>query len=373
MSPSSLLGVGPGLKLTSGEEPSRHGSRPARSCCWLARPFRSRVVDADVLQSAWPLETPFAVEVSPVAGVRPSLTLLDTGGGVLAEAIAEHEGAGVSIPNIGFSVMVDVRRFEVRNLSDTTPADPYTVSIHAPELPTEYVELEPNNDRGQTNLMTLDATYTGVFHPGDDLDWYRVAMNQPGALTITVVPDATTDIAFEWYPERLPIVVVDSGGPGEPEQACGLAAPTGLHQLQVAARAVAGGTLPRYTLVATPTSGNIEQEPNGLDRPDLVELVTDAIGFVGVAGDVDVFSYRVGITPIDASNVYEFTLESPSGVDTELEIVDAEGGALGASRTEGAGAPERVQVELTRGEYRVVIRGVSGASCDERYTLRVSH
>ena len=327
----------------------------------------------DVMQNAYPLQTPFAVEVSPVPGARPSLTVLNPDGGRVAEVVAEQEGDGVGIPNMGFWVSETLWRFEVRNLSDATPVEPYTISIHAPELPTEYVDLEPNDGSARSQLITLDSTLTGVFHRDDDLDWFRLHMNQPGALTITAVPDPTTDIAFEWFPDRMPSVRVDSAGIGEPEIACGLAAPSGQHQLEIAARAVHRGSMPRYTMIASPVSGNIEQEPNGPDQPNLVELVTDATGFIGVAGDVDVFSYHVGITPIDVPNVYDFTLTLPGGVDADLEIVDAEGGALGASRSAGPGAPERIQVELGRGEYRVLVRGVAGVSCEERYSLTVSN
>ena len=327
----------------------------------------------DVLASAFQSDRPVAVEISPVSGAQPSLTVLSPEGRALSESVAVQVGQGVGIPNIGLVGSEDFIRLEVRNINGSTPTEPYTISIHAPELPAEHVELEPNDEAVTARVLPFDTTVTGAFHRSDDVDTFRVPMAQPGALAITAVPDATTDLTVRWLPAAGRAVEVDSAGIGEPETTCGLAAPEGEHYLEVAARAVDGGSLPIYTIVASSIAGNVEQEPNGMSQREFLDLETELTGFIGDAGDVDIYDYHVGIGPIDVLNVYEFSVVPPSTVDVDLELVDREGGALGMSRVPGAGSPERILVELGRGEYHVIVRGVDGASCDEQYTLRVSH
>ncbi len=149
----------------------------------------------------------------------------------------------------------------------------------------------------------------------------------------------------------------------------------------------------------------LEIEPNdSMTRADRLEMGQTRVGYISQAGDVDVFAFAVGISPRvaekrggpkvvlqadgtpgiqqEAPVVVEPASEEPgvhkvsvhleaNPLNLEFALIDDEGGQVATVNRAGAGADEKLSIELPAGLYFVVVKAERGFSCDPyRLTVR---
>jgi hypothetical protein len=131
------------------------------------------------------------------AAMRPSITVYDTNMSYAYSAqTANNSGDNLyhtyQAPAAG---VYYVRVADINNGSHTTP---YQFAVqggtlnHLPPFAPVTQEVEPNNDSGQANDVSLAQNISGAVNPANDYDWFRYYVNAPGIVTIahTGIPAA---------------------------------------------------------------------------------------------------------------------------------------------------------------------------------------
>lgn len=149
----------------------------------------------------------------------------------------------------------------------------------------------------------------------------------------------------------------------------------------------------------------LEIEPNhSIALADRLEMGQARVGYISQAGDVDVFAFAVGQSAqvvekrggptviMQADGTPGIEQEAPvagesetesqgvhkvsvhleaNALNLEFELIDDEGGQIATVNRAGAGADEKLSIELPAGLYFVVVKAERGFGCDPyRLTVR---
>jgi hypothetical protein len=318
---------------------------------------------------------PVTVEVSPVAGTRPRLRVLDPDGGELTAVTAQRLGDGVAIPNLGVPDGIRELWLEVSEVDGRTASFPYTLSVHRPEQPAQgRLEVEPNDTPETAEALEPGTIVAGFLHRADDVDDFHIDLSQPGVLSVIATPDTDSDIALHVAPAGATPMDLDLAGPGQPEGLCAFGVAAGAQLIGVALSSSRGSALPRYTLAARLETEPVEREPNDAVPTDALEPLVDGLrGYLSDAGDVDSFRLRL-MAALDAPSDQVIRVEPPSGLDVAVEVTDEQGrGVVPLTDRAGPGQAEEVRVPRVTAVFRVSVRvgRRGGAGCGESYVVRV--
>lgn len=252
---------------------------------------------------------------SPMDGV---LEILDAGGTVMAE---NHDAVGLD-PRV---------TFEVRESGD------YCIRLLAfPARPTKAIQLAGGDDFIYRLTITTQAAVSHVF---------PLAIGHDGAQSVRL----------------------EGWNLGEFDKTVSLEPPRS-KLLTVSWPGFAG----RATLAVEDTAPEVEQEPNGRDRPNSLRVPGCASGVISNPGDEDTYSFFAQDFQTVVLRLESRELGFP--LDGVLEMTDADGNPIAtADDNEGRRDPELVYTVPLAGEYRVTVRDLAGhGGWRYAYRLRAS-
>ncbi|QDG54339.1 hypothetical protein FIV42_27415 [Persicimonas caeni] len=255
---------------------------------------------------------------------------------------------------------------------------------------------EPANDAGMAQADAGDVGDAGSdIKPADPLD--RVADKEPAdhVVRVTIAPKhEKTRLALAWSLPRNQgsPTVLEASEPGENVTLCNTVVEDDYVDLEVRRLAAAEGMLDAtfdYGLIAENVQDvpGLEIEPNdSRDTADKLEPTQKRIGYIARAGDTDVFAFAVPFPESPAQSegdtgapVVAPTPPTPRQVQLTLganslnlgfKLLDDEGGLVAQVNRAGAGAEEKLQVDLPPGLYFVHVAAKRGSAC-EPYEMSV--
>ncbi len=216
-------------------------------------------------------------------------------------------------------------------------------------------EVEPNDGEDVATQLPLGTTLRGRIEPDTDADYYKLELEDPGALTVEVKEVDGMDLNLEILdaggtllarsdrggvkaregvpnlgvtPGRYTLVVrakkLPAAKPGKPVKA-----KPGKKAAATDAGATAAAATPVYEItakVAAPAA-NAEREPDD-DRGTANDLIVGdtATGFIGWSGDADV--WKLSVEALSAKNVVDVEVSAVEGVALTLELTDGVGHPL---------------------------------------------
>jgi hypothetical protein len=204
-------------------------------------------------------------------------------------------------------------------------------------------EREPN-DAPDPAAAVAAPTNTGVLDGAGDVDLYPVAVDRPAVLTVGLSAMAGIDGALELRgADGAKVVAVDSAGAGGAEALPNW--PVAPGRYYVAVREIARkakpkrgvdagagrlGASPPYTLTVGLADGpapDAEREPND-DRgaATALDLATTATGWLGWAGDVDV--WKLDVLALGPGDGLDVAVTAVPKVALTVELTDAGGRSL---------------------------------------------
>jgi hypothetical protein len=227
-------------------------------------------------------------------------------------------------------------------------------------------EIEPNDGEEVATPMSIGGTARGKIEPENDVDYYRLVLDKPGVLAVTLSGIEGMDLSLELadssgtilaksdrgaarVKEGLPNVGVTAGrytlivkqykkkpvktkkGAPPPEHPKGTGSPD-------SSLAPAPVAVPVYELTAQliePPKGG-EREPDD-DRGTANDLIVadNVTGFIGWIGDKDV--WKLSVETLSDKNLLDVHVSAIEGIALELEISDGLGQPL-ATRKAPKGA-----------------------------------
>lgn len=256
-------------------------------------------------------------------------------------------------------------------------------------------EREPNDRAAEANALPLEAVGRGRFESPGDVDRYRVTVDKPGALTVTVSGLAAVDLVVELRDSGDAVVArSDRGGAKSSEGIGGYPATAGSYDVVVRAfekpvkatkakpkkgakagaaagsgsAAAAGasgaagsgsGAPPVVVVTAEPSEEyeviatwaeaggagrELEPNPDAGTASDLAVGETVS-GFIGWSGDVD--AWKVSTEVLAATNALDVEVTGVEGVALTLEIRDGMSRPQ-ATRKGGRGQPVAIHGYLPR-------------------------
>jgi len=289
----------------------------------------------------------------------------------------------------------------IKRSSDAGPVEEVTSTEQVGRPKASVSEREPNERAAEANALPLDAVGRGRIDSPTDVDRYRVAIEAPGALTVTVSGLQATDLVVELR-DRADAVLArsDRGGAKISEGVGGYPVTPGVYDVVVssftkpvkakaktkaakgkkaaeeaAAAAAAGSaagsgsTAPvvvvepseEYEAIATlvdaasmtaaaPGGERQELEPNP-DAGAASDLAIGevAAGLIGWTGDVDV--WKVSTEVLAANNALDVEVSAVEGVTLTVEVRD------GMSRPQTTRKGERGKPVTIRGYAPKVVEG----------------
>ncbi|HEY5928571.1 MAG TPA: hypothetical protein VIV11_43085 [Kofleriaceae bacterium] len=218
-------------------------------------------------------------------------------------------------------------------------------------------EIEPNDGDEVATPMSIGGTARGKIEPENDVDFYHLTIDRPGALTVALAGVEGMDLALELTDSAgTTIAKSDRGAARIKEGLPNVGVLVGRYTLVVRqvkkkpaktaknkkappAEPAAPVAVPVYelsTLLADPAKGS-EREPDD-DRGTSNDLIVadNATGFIGWSGDRDV--WKLSIETLSDRNLLDVHVSAIEGIALELEISDGLGVAL-ATRKAPKGAP----------------------------------
>ena len=211
------------------------------------------------------------------------------------------------------------------------------------------IEREPNNEAADAALLPVGETRTGYIGMRQtarlgDADVWRVENprgdRRPISFSVTALPNMDLAVDLVKAGVERPVLIADSGGVGEVERVPNFPLVGSLYFLRVREVAVAGdmpteNVSDRYTIrwdyaEVSPTD---ETEVNdSLELGELVGLGEERLGYIGWAGDLDVYCLR------DTESNIVATVGGVPGLDLVLRSVDR--GAAHSRKFDEAGVGE---------------------------------
>ncbi len=226
-------------------------------------------------------------------------------------------------------------------------------------------EVEPNDGDDTATALAPGATVRAKIEPDTDVDTFKIAVAEPGVLSVEVSAIEGVDLILEVEDVGGTVLAKsDRGGARIKEGVPNLGVSPGTYRAVVkmnkapppkaakpkkGQKAIDAGIevvpAPVYEISArvAPVAPNAEREPDD-DRGTALDLIVgDTVtGFVGWAGDVDVWKLSVE------------TLSEKNAIDIEVSAV--EGVALSVDVSDGIGNP-LVTRKAPRGQP-LVVRGI---------------
>lgn len=282
----------------------------------------------------------------------------------------------------------------IRRSSDAGPVEEVTSTEQVGRPKATVAEREPNERAAEANALPLDAVGRGRIDSPTDVDRYRVTVDKPGALTVTVSGLAATDLVVELRDGADAVLArSDRGGVKISEGVGGYPVTPGAYDVVVSSftkpvkakgkagkgkkaaegaagsGAASGSTAPvvvvdpseEYEVIATfvdaaaiaAASGGERQElePNP-DAGAASDLTIGEVGagLIGWTGDVDV--WKLSTEVLAASNALDFEVSAVEGVTLTVEVRD------GMSRPQTTRKGGRGQPLTIRGYVPKVVEGV---------------
>jgi hypothetical protein len=215
-------------------------------------------------------------------------------------------------------------------------------------------EIEPNDSDDTATPLPLGTTMRGKIDPADaDVDHYRIDVASAGALTASLSGVDGVDLALEIEDSTGTVIAKsDRGAARIKEGVPNLAVTPGRYTAVVHGKRVVPkknpkdkkpeeptGPAPVYEITASvaPIGKGIEREPDD-DRGTANDLIVGdtATGFIGWAGDVDV--WKLSVEALSAKDAVDIEISAVEGVSLTLEIADGVGQTL-VTRKAPRGAP----------------------------------
>jgi hypothetical protein len=221
-------------------------------------------------------------------------------------------------------------------------------------------EIEPNDGEDVATPVALGAIGRGRITSDSDTDYYRVEVDKPGVLQVSLSGVEGMDLSLELLDgtgasvgksersgarirEGIPnagvmagkyVLVVKQAAKKKPKAA--KAAKKGAATVDAGVGSGSAGsadavasTAPVYELVAqlVPLAAGGEREPDD-DRGTANELIVadNAVGFVGWSGDKDV--WKLSVETLSDKNALDVQVSAVEGVALELEVTDGIGTVL---------------------------------------------
>jgi hypothetical protein len=230
----------------------------------------------------------------------------------------------------------------------------------------ESDEREPNDGADVATALAVGGAVRGRIEPDNEADYYRIEVEQAGALTVSLAAVAGLDLSLEIEDAAgAPLARSDRGAANVAEGVPNLGVTPGRYIAVVRKKALPAkkvapkparpkkgapgapaspepatpGTAPAYRISAqvAPPGKNAEREPDD-DRGTANDLIVgDTVtGFVGWGGDSDVWKFSV--EALTDKNVLELELGAVEGLALAVEIADGIGQTI-VSRKAPKGAP----------------------------------
>jgi hypothetical protein len=247
-------------------------------------------------------------------------------------------------------------------------------------------EIEPNDTDDKATPLALGQAMRGKLEPDGDVDRFRIAVTEAGALSVSVSP-VDADLALELEDGGGTVVAKsDRGGVRTREGVPNLGVQPGsyiavVREVKHKSRKGAGSgdakPAPIYEIAAAmvPAQPNAEHEPDD-DRGTANELIVGdtGTGFIGWSNDVDV--WKLSVEAIGAKDALDYEISAVDGVAFDVEIDDGVGQPL-VHRKAARGAPMLVRglvpaVPAGAPPFEYVAIKATGSNPETPYSLRVS-
>jgi hypothetical protein len=267
--------------------------------------------------------------------------------------------------------------------SSTTPFELVSTTIDASSGPVGD-EIEPNDTDDAATPLAVGATMRAKIDPETDVDRFRIAIAEPGALSV-MVSAVDADLALELEDGSGTVIAKsDRGGVRSKEGAPNVGVKPGRYTAVVrlvkhhSKRGSADARpAPYYEISAqlAPVPPNAEREPDD-DRGTANDLIIGdtGAGYVGWTGDADV--WKISVEALSAKDAVDVEISGVEGVALDVEVDDGIGTLL-LHRKAPRGAPL-----VIRGLVPVVPAGAppfhyiaikgAGSNPETPYQLRVS-
>ncbi len=218
-------------------------------------------------------------------------------------------------------------------------------------------EIEPNDGEEVATPMSIGGTARGKIEPENDVDYYRLVLDKPGVLAVTLSGIEGMDLSLELADASGTILAKsDRGAARVKEGLPNVGITAGRYTLIVKQykkkpakqpKSKKGAPPPDPTPAAVPvyelTAQQIEPAKGGEREPDddrgtANDLIPadNATGYVGWTGDRDV--WKLSVETLSEKNLLDIHVSAIEGIALELEISDALGQPL-ATRKAPRGAP----------------------------------
>ncbi len=222
-------------------------------------------------------------------------------------------------------------------------------------------EIEPNDGEDVATPVALGAIARGRIGTDNDADYYRLDVDKPGVLQVSLSGVEGVDLSLELLdgtgaslgksertgarikegipnagvmPGKYTLVVRQAPKkkpkPAKPAKKGAATVDAGVGSGSAgSADAVAQSAAPVYELVAqlVPPATGSEREPDD-DRGTANELIVadNAVGFLGWSGDKDV--WKLSVETLSDKNALDVQVSAVEGVALELEVTDGVGTVL---------------------------------------------
>ena len=311
--------------------------------------------------------------LSGVSGVNLVLEIYDSAGKRLTRYDTGKKGEPESVFNFGvtegfYYVLVDSREF-----NDT---ESYTLSTDLVGPWQEGTEFESNDTAERANPLKLGQHVQGYFYPDYDKDWYKISPDKTGKtvnrISLSAVLELDTWIEVYDTDGRSRLVRHNRGRVSEPEVIINLGASEEDYYVSVQCPSRKNNKTDQYTLIIEtvgPWEEGMEFEPNSWkEAANTLKLDEVVSGYIYPQRDIDWYSFTVPEPGLDIMVIEVSELE---GVNTRLDLLDADGNRLKRMDSGGEGAREMiVRMRVNPGKYYVnVYSGYENA--EKEYMLRV--
>ncbi len=215
-------------------------------------------------------------------------------------------------------------------------------------------EIEPNDGDEVATPLALGGTARGKIEPDSDADYYRLVIEQPGVLAVSLTGVEGMDLQLELADASGAVLAKsDRGGARIKEGLPNAGVTPGRYTLivkQVKKKPArsrrrkkepepASAPAPVYELTAqlvdTPKGGEREPDDDRGTANDLI-VADNVTGYIGWTGDRDV--WKLSVETLSDKNLLDVHVSAVEGLSLELEISDGLGQPL-ATREAPRGTP----------------------------------
>jgi len=308
------------------------------------------------------------VDLSGVPNVNAALDIYSETGTWLKHADLTREGQPEAIINFGVEEGIYYIVARGYQMNET---DKYTLNTKLIGPRQEGQEFEPNDKQEMANEIHLGERMEGFYHPVNDHDWYKLAVEQPGknVIRIELSGIAGVNSFFTICDDSGKILKrAESVGPGEAEACINFGVTEGNYYIDVSS--VQTDERITYTLTAQllgPWKEGQEFEVNDRkEQANPIRLGESIKGFFHPRDDQDWYALDVDQP---GKSIIRINLSGVADNDSTVSLYDEAGNRLKDFNTNRKGEPETVpNFGVEKGIY--YIRLISNWMNDsEEYTL----